>query len=195
MGKNDDKDGDFYERATRPAGRGNRAREESIPDDRAQDVTRPWRGDGTTDPRTRIHRPGGGRARSTEGGAADAHTSPSNEPNDPPTGWLVVIDGPGKGNAVAVGIGANAIGRNPDQRVPLAFGDSHISGESHALLVYDPESRRFYVNHGGGKNLTYVDGQLVMTPTELAPHAELRMGETRMRFVPLCGEQFDWSDT
>jgi hypothetical protein len=197
---NNDND-DFYERPTRQAGGSRQRRGDGQHGGGHDDVTRPAKGQGRAgesspgaeDPRTRIHRPGARGAR-TDAGAAPG-TTPGDEPADPPAGWLVIVDGPGKGHAVTVGIGANSIGRNPDQRIALSFGDEHISGEGHALLVYDPESRRFYINHGGGKNLTYVEGQLVMTPTELDPHAEIRIGETRMRFVPLCGEQFDWSDT
>lgn len=177
-----DEGADFSERETRPVG--SRGGEE------------PVAGDGGNDARTRIHRPGRGRP-GAHAAAAETETdvTAAGEPDDPPAGWLVIVDGPGKGRTVNVGIGANAIGRNTDQRIALAFGDDHISGESHALLVYDPQSRRFYINHGGGKNLTYLDGQLVMSPTEVQSHAEIRIGATTMRFVALCGEQFDWADT
>lgn len=134
-------------------------------------------------------------AQADAGSGVDGTDSSGDQVEDPPAGWLVVVHGPGKGRAVQVGIGANQIGSDPNQRIPVDFGDAAISRESHALLVYDPNSRQFFINHGSGKNLTYVNGELIMTPTELQAHSEIQLGDTVFRFLPLCGEQFDWSET
>ena len=52
-----------------------------------------------------------------------------------------------------------------------------------------------YVQHGGGTNLTYLGDQPVLTPTELPALSHINIGNTVLRFVPLCGAEFDWQDT
>lgn len=111
---------------------------------------------------------------------------------EPVVGWLVVIDGPGKGNFVKLGFGMNAIGRSPDARVPIDFGDDQISRESHALLTYDSKNRKFYIQHGGGANLTYVGDAPVLQPFELKGNEVILIGNTKLYFVPLCGASFNW---
>ncbi len=125
---------------------------------------------------------------------ATAAAPSANPADDPVVGWLVVIDGPGKGSSMALGYGMNQIGRQPDQKVCLPFGDELISRTGHAALTYDPMSRKFFLTHGGGRNLTYVAGAPVLSPTELAGGEEILMGRTRLRFVPFCGPSFDWQD-
>lgn len=111
---------------------------------------------------------------------------------DPPVGWLVIVDGPGKGRSLCIGYGMNAVGRASSQRVCLDFGDPRISRENHALITYDGKARRFYVQHGGGPNLTYLGDLPVLSPVELKPGARINLGNTVLLFVPLCSAEFDW---
>lgn len=111
---------------------------------------------------------------------------------DPPVGWLVVIAGPGQGAALTLGNGVNAIGRDASQRLPLDFGDELISRVNHAQITYDPRGKKFYIQHGGGANLTYVNDEPVLAPRELTANTHIVLGATTLRFVPLCGEAFDW---
>ncbi len=112
--------------------------------------------------------------------------------DDPPVGWLVVVDGPGRGASLTLGNGVNSIGRDANQRLPLDFGDELISRAGHATITYDPRGKKFYIQHGGGTNLTYVNDQPVLAPQELTASTHILMGNTTLRFVPLCGEEFDW---
>lgn len=137
--------------------------------------------------RTRLVGPVG---RKREGGATAGDMA-----EDPVVGWLVVIDGPGRGQARAVGYGMNSIGRGPTERISLEFGDAQMSRTGHAVLTYDPRSRKFYLQHGGGRNLTYVADQAVLTPTEIATGTDIVMGATKLRFIALCGPEFDWQDS
>lgn len=111
---------------------------------------------------------------------------------EPAVGWLVVIEGPGRGQCVTLGYGMNSIGRDAGSRVSLNFGDHEISREGHAMLTYDGRNRRFYIQHGGGVNLTYVGDSPVLQPRELAPRDLITIGNTKLCFVPLCGPDFDW---
>lgn len=112
----------------------------------------------------------------------------------PVVGWLVVIKGPGRGNFVPLGYGRNSIGRAPSERASINFGDNNISRARHAVVTYDPRGRKFYINHGDSDNLTYLGDRPVLSAEVLPPLADIGIGETVLRFVPLCGDEFDWQD-
>ena len=131
-----------------------------------------------------------GRGSRAEGEEAEA-VGPM---DDPPVGWLVVVEGPGKGSVATLGSGVNSIGRDRSERVTLDYGDTMISRSNHGSITYDPRGRKFYVQHGGGKNLTYVDDEPVLAPRELPALTQVQLGETVLRFVPLCGPEFSWED-
>lgn len=114
--------------------------------------------------------------------------------NDPVVAWLVIMNGPGKGNSLTLGYGANSIGRSDSERVSLNFGDEEISRESHSIITFDPKSRRYFIQQGTGKNLTYLDEQPVLAPTELSGHNVIALGNTTLRLVPFCDKDFDWQD-
>ena len=114
--------------------------------------------------------------------------------DDPPVGWLVVVSGPGQGASLTLGNGRNSIGRDASQRVVLDFGDELISRADHATITYDPHPRgkKFHIQQGGGTNLIYVNDQPVLAPQELPANTHILLGNTTLRFVPLCGKEFDW---
>lgn len=120
-------------------------------------------------------------------------SSPSSFYRDPVVGWLVVISGPGKGISIELGYGVNKIGRESDQRVSLDFGDDEISRQAHAAIVYDPKSRRFFIQHGDGVNLTYVNEEPVIQSLPLSGNEVISIGNTRLMFIPLCGDGFEWT--
>ena len=113
---------------------------------------------------------------------------------DPVVGWLVVVHGPGAGNSVRLSYGMNAIGRDKESQVTLDFGDDQITRIGHANLIYDPKNCKYYIQHGGGNNLTYLNDAPVLAPTELKGQEHIVLGDTTLRFMPLCGEDFDWND-
>jgi hypothetical protein len=113
---------------------------------------------------------------------------------DPVVGWLVVIEGPGKGRSLEIGIGSNSIGRDPKQKIALNFGDETIHREKHAMLVFDPKSRHFFLQAGSdSRNLTYIEETLVLSPVELTGGEVLLIGQTKLVFVAFCGPSFSWS--
>lgn len=129
-----------------------------------------------------------------EGPARTTFVRGADMQSDPVAGWLVVVKGPGRGCYQAVYPGMNAIGRDASQRISLSFGDDTISRQEHAFITYDDEQRRFYIQHGGKANLIRVGDQPVLVPTELKPNDLIRIGKTTLRFVPLCGSDFSWTD-
>lgn len=124
--------------------------------------------------------------------AEEAETS-SAEVAAPAVGWLVVVDGPGKGADFRLSPGMNRIGRGADQDVSLNFGDASVSSSDHATIIYDYRHNRFYIKHGSGKNLTYLNDDVVMESVDLEPYSRIRIGDTELIFVPFCGERFTWA--
>jgi hypothetical protein len=113
---------------------------------------------------------------------------------EPIAGWLVIVKGHGRGGYRAVYMGMNSIGRDPNQRVSLNFGDGSISREEHAYIVYDEESRLFYLQQGKKAGQVRLGREPVLNPIELKACDLIRIGKTTLRFVPCCGPHFSWSD-
>jgi hypothetical protein len=113
---------------------------------------------------------------------------------DPVVGWLVIIEGPGRGKAVEICAGMNSLGRSPGQRIRVDFGDASISGEGAAFITFEPKRRTFHINHGGKANIVYLNEEAVLTPMPLADGITITIGETKFRFVQLCGPDFTWEE-
>jgi hypothetical protein len=110
-----------------------------------------------------------------------------------PVGWLVVVEGPGLGAAVPLLTGVSQIGRDEDQAVQLDYGDTSISRANHAAIAFDEEERAFYIGHGGKSNLVRLNGKPLLS-TEQVKHGDtVKIGETSLRLVALCGESFSWA--
>ncbi len=113
-------------------------------------------------------------------------------------GWVVIVAGPGKGLSLPLGYGANTLGRNKNQRVVLDFGDQQISRECHCIIIYEPKKRLFYLQNGNSVNLTYLgygeDCIPVLMPVMLENGQFIQVGQTTLKFMALCGTDFDWND-
>lgn len=125
-------------------------------------------------------------------------TSPITEPLNalpgPVVGWLAIIAGPGRGEILRLGYGVNDIGSGPKARVRLNFGDTAIAADNHAAIIYTTRSRRFYLAQSATAE-TRLNSQLVRESVELSGGETVQLGQTQMRFVPLCGPDFDWRDS
>ena len=112
-----------------------------------------------------------------------------------PVGWLVVVDGPGRGESVSLLAGMSQIGRGDDQAIQLDFGDNAISRTNHAAIVYDPDDMSFLIGHGGKTNIVRLNGKPLISTEHLKTGDTIRIGDTILRFVALCGKEFRWSDS
>lgn len=111
-----------------------------------------------------------------------------------PVGWIVITDGPGRGESFSLMAGMSQIGRGEDQAVQLDFGDNSISRTNHAAIVYDPESKEFLLGHGGKSNIVRLNDKPLISNEQLKNGDVIRIGETILRFVALCDKSFNWSD-
>ncbi|SIO40575.1 FHA domain-containing protein [Rhodovulum sp. ES.010] len=110
-----------------------------------------------------------------------------------PVGWLVVIEGPGRGAHFTLYTGVSQIGRGEDQAIRLDFGDTSISRSGHALVAFDDEQTKFFLGSGGKVNIVRLNGQPLLSTEELTHDDTIRIGETKLRFVAFCGPDFSWS--
>ena len=54
--------------------------------------------------------------------------------------------------------------------------------------------RVFYIGPAGGRELIKVNVKTVITAAELKSYDIITIGSTKLMFVALCGEGFDWND-
>lgn len=109
----------------------------------------------------------------------------------PVAGWLVCTEGSVRGISFQLYAGRNYIGRAPSMDVCLEK-DKSVSRERHAVVIYEPFKREFYVSPGDSHELFYLNGSVVLEHMELADRDELKIGETILRFVAFCDKEFGW---
>jgi hypothetical protein len=109
-----------------------------------------------------------------------------------PVGWLLVIDGPGRGHCFSLFSGMAQIGRGEDQSVQLDFGDGAISRNNHAAVVFDPDEKKFILGHGGKANIVRLNGKAVVSNQDMVDGDKIKIGETTLMLKALCGAEFDW---
>ncbi|MEM9898949.1 MAG: FHA domain-containing protein, partial [Pseudomonadota bacterium] len=111
-----------------------------------------------------------------------------------PAGWIVITEGPGRGASFTLLNGVSQIGRGEDQTVRLDFGDTSISRNNHAAVAYDDETGKYYLGHGGKSNLVRLNNKPVLSTEEMSDRDQIRIGETTLTFVALCGDNFTWKE-
>lgn len=111
-----------------------------------------------------------------------------------PVGWIVVADGPGRGESFTLLAGMSQIGRGEDQAIQLDFGDNAISRSNHAAIVFDTDTKEFLLGHGGKSNIVRLNDKPLISNETLKTGDIIRIGETVLRFVALCDKSFNWSD-
>lgn len=110
-----------------------------------------------------------------------------------PVGWMLVVDGPGRGECFALEAGMSQIGRGDDQAIRLDFGDNSISRVNHAAIVYDEQTHSFMLGHGGKKNIVRLNNKPVISNETLNTGDSIKLGETTLHFVAFCTPEFNWT--
>ena len=125
------------------------------------------------------------------------HLGVTNEDGEkvrPATGWLVCIKGKTKGTDYRLYEGYSYVGRDPAKN-QVAIPDDHISSVPSARILYDTDSRRFFINEcNGARNPGYLNEQLFDGRVELKAYDIIRLGNTKLLFVPLCTDKFAWEE-
>jgi len=108
-------------------------------------------------------------------------------------GWIVIVSDNDKGNYYPITFGFNSIGRGSNNHIVID-SDNSISREKHASIIYDYSNNVYYIKHEDGKYLTYLNGEVVLETKKLKEFDKIKIGNTELLFVPLCGENFKWDD-
>ena len=109
----------------------------------------------------------------------------------PVVGWLACVAGPSRGKSYTIRGGINSIGRSDRMDITIT-GDMKLSAENHAKLSYSERNNRFNLIPGDGRNIIYLNGEEVFAAVPLKAYDLIDFGETKLLFVPLCGEHFTW---
>ena len=113
---------------------------------------------------------------------------------DPVVGWLVCLEGPDKGRDFRLHAERNWMGRSPLMDVCI-LNDMTVSRERHAAVLFDPKRRNFWLTPGQGAGLVHVNGEVVHGPQQLQAEDVVELGQTKLAFVPFCGEKHSWEKT
>lgn len=113
--------------------------------------------------------------------------------SEPVVGWLVCIGGCYFGECFKIFAGKNSIGRSEENRIVIA-NDNSISRNKHALLVYEPKKRNFYIQPGDSSGLTYLNDDYITESKKMNARDIVELGDSKFMFIPLCGEDFSWED-
>ncbi len=110
---------------------------------------------------------------------------------DPAVGFLVCISGPHRGADFRLCSGRNFIGRAAAMDVALA-DDETVSRENHALVTYDSKHNHFTLSPGQSRGITYLNDAQVEVARELSAYDIIEVGNSRLVFLPLCCDRFQW---
>lgn len=110
-----------------------------------------------------------------------------------PVGWMLVVEGEGRGHAFGLVSGLNQVGRSDENSISLDFGDNAISRTNHFAVVYDDEERKFILGHGGKSNIVRLNGSAVISNEDLSDGDKIKVGDTVLQLKTLCGPDFEWA--
>jgi len=111
---------------------------------------------------------------------------------DPVVGWLICVEGEEKGRDYRIHSDNNYIGR--DKKMDICIGgDDTISRENHAVISYDTKEKLFYFTPGDGRSIVRLNDKGVFSTTVIHTYDVVLIGKTKLIFMPLCGEKFDWA--
>jgi hypothetical protein len=110
----------------------------------------------------------------------------------PVVGWLVCLEGPDRGRDYRLRMEKNFIGRAPHMDVVIE-NDTTVSRDKHAIVIFDPKKKTFWLLPGEASGLVYLNGDLVNSPAQMKSDDILEVGQTKLVLIPFCGDRYSWS--
>ncbi len=141
--------------------------------------------------KTMAKRPGTGEAAAADGKTVGIFKKKLGI--DPVVGWLVAVKGPEKGKDFRLTAEKNFVGRSSSMDISLA-GDNSVSRENHAIVSFNPKNATYRLYPGDSRGLVYLNDEEVIMPATLAPYDVIEVGQSKLVFIPLCGEHFTWDE-
>lgn len=118
--------------------------------------------------------------------------SPILADKNPVVGWMVCIKGAMYGQDFRLKSGRNFVGRGDNMDICLR-GESTVSRDRHAILIYEPKQNVFLAQPGETKELIYLNGNVVLTPTLMKKNDVLQVGDVSLMLIPCCDDLYQWS--
>lgn len=109
---------------------------------------------------------------------------------DPIVGWLVCVEGPGRGRDYRLRAGRNFIGRSFRMGVSIVE-DQQISNENHASIIYEPIESRFILLSGSGER-TELNGEPVSGAADIREGDRISLGGSAFDLVAYCKGDKRW---
>lgn len=131
-----------------------------------------------------------GSAIARPGAAAEAGLAAA--PKGPVTGWLVVLDGPARGQDLRLGEGRNFLGVDAAGNPAVLDANSPLAVRR-GIVVYDPQDNDWCALPGSSNELCTLNGKSLIEKMPLTAGDTFAVGGAQLRFVPLCGPEFNWN--
>lgn len=109
------------------------------------------------------------------------------------SGWVVIVSAAGRGEYYPLTFGMNTIGRDAKNHIQINNGDNSISRDKHAVIIYDYQNNLFFIKHGEGQFLSYLNGEVLLDTKALNANDKIKVGDTELIFIPLCSNNFVWN--
>ena len=115
-------------------------------------------------------------------------------PAGPVAGWLVVLDGPARGQDLRLGEGRNFLGVDATGNPAVLDANSPLAVRR-GIVVYDPQDNNWCALPGSSNELCTLNGKSLIEKMPLTAGDTFAVGGAQLRFVPLCGPEFNWNAT
>lgn len=107
-------------------------------------------------------------------------------------GWLVVLDGPARGQDLRLGEGRNFLGVDAAGNPAVLDANSPLAVRR-GIVVYDPQDNNWCALPGSSNELCTLNGKSLIEKMPLTAEDTFAVGGAQLRFVPLCGPEFNWN--
>jgi len=111
--------------------------------------------------------------------------------SEPVVGWLICVKGEYFGKSFSLKTGNNTVGRAVNMDVHLALEDG-VSRNKHCLITFEPNEQVFYIQQGESRGLSYLNGEIVLSPVKMKLKDKISVGEAEFLLIPLCTDGFRW---
>ena len=111
--------------------------------------------------------------------------------SNPVIGWLIGIKGAHKGRSYEVKQGRNFIGRSTAMDICLS-GNSKISRDRHAIITYDPRSKKCFLQPDETRDLIYINDELLFGPMPMKHNDIIVLADEEFVFLALQCDKADW---
>ena len=74
------------------------------------------------------------------------------------------------------------------------LGDESIHDYRHATVVFDDTKQSAKLLPGESEGMVYLGVEAVHSHKDLAAYNRITVGETKLMYVPFCGERHQWTE-